>query len=439
MPETNQVPALPSGTPCYNVSTVVVLCTMTVSTYNALELLLLIFTTFRTYSGLYFWSLFITSLGVIPYNIGFLSFYFDFMVAWAGSLFDSVGWVSMVTGESVVLYSRLHLIVQNRRVLHWIKWMIIIDAIALHIPTTVVLFASAYGSDQANATAAWVHLERIQMTIFCTQEFIISGLYVYETVRLLKFVHMGTQTRRTMWQLFTINVIIVLLDIGLLAVEYKNLLNYERTFKSVVYTIKLKLEFAILNKLIQIVGEGTSRNSVLQHVDGGEHDGNTHRSSSGRGIGGGDSTLVRSEDVPEVKSRVRIQGRVNAASSSSSGHVEGNISTSPKGNKNDHPEVHHIENAMSGSRMVDPGSHHRDSALEEGYQEAETGSGTLSLVRGQLERYKQSVHQVQNERSDDEVDTDSLFDYAEAMRQISRSEPHDIGKVQSIGEKKGGH
>ncbi|KAK5275545.1 hypothetical protein LTR40_012861, partial [Exophiala xenobiotica] len=116
---------------------------MTVSTYNALELLLLIFTTFRTYSGLYFWSLFITSLGVIPYNIGFLSFYFDFMVAWAGSLFDSVGWVSMVTGESVVLYSRLHLIVQNRRVLHWIKWMIIIDAIALHIPTTVVLFASA--------------------------------------------------------------------------------------------------------------------------------------------------------------------------------------------------------------------------------------------------------------------------------------------------------
>ncbi|KAK5258884.1 hypothetical protein LTR40_007021, partial [Exophiala xenobiotica] len=175
------------------------------------------------------------------------------------------------------------------------------------------------------------------------------------------------------------------------------------------------------------------------HVDGGEHDGNTHRSSSGRGIGGGDSTLVRSEDVPEVKSRVRIQGRVNAASSSSSGHVEGNISTSPKGNKNDHPEVHHIENAMSGTRMVDPGSHHRDSALEEGYQEAETGSGTLSLVRGQLERYKQSVHQVQNERSDDEVDTDSLFDYAEAMRQISRSEPHDIGKVQSIGEKKGGH
>jgi len=418
MPETNQVPALPSGTPCYNVSTVVVLCTMTVSTYNALELLLLIFTTFRTYSGLYFWSLFITSLGVIPYNIGFLSFYFDFMVAWAGSLFDSVGWVSMVTGESVVLYSRLHLIVQNLRVLHWIKWMIIIDAIALHIPTTVVLFASAYGSDQANATAAWVHLERIQMTIFCTQEFIISGLYVYETVRLLKFVHMGTQTRRTMWQLFTINVIIVLLDIGLLAVEYKNLLNYERTFKSVVYTIKLKLEFAILNKLIQIVGEGTSRNSVLQYADGGQSDGDTHRSPSGGGIGGGNSTLVRLEDVPEVKSRVRIQSGISAASISSSAQVEGN--TSPKRKKNDHPEAHHIENAMSGSRMVNPESHHRDSALEEGYQEAETGSGTLSLVRGQLERYKPSAHQVQNEHLNDEADTDSLFDYAEAMRQISR-------------------
>jgi hypothetical protein len=38
--------------------------------YNALETLVLIFFVFKKYSGLYFWSLFITTLSVIPYATG---------------------------------------------------------------------------------------------------------------------------------------------------------------------------------------------------------------------------------------------------------------------------------------------------------------------------------------------------------------------------------
>ena len=65
-----------------------------------------------------------------------------------------------------------------------------------------------------------------------------------------------------MWELFVINIFIVLLDIGLLAVEYLDLLVYEQTFKGVVYSIKLKLEFAILGKLVKIVRSG---NRVLSN------------------------------------------------------------------------------------------------------------------------------------------------------------------------------
>lgn len=424
MPEANPLPSLSSGPPCYNVSSVVVLCTTTVSTYNVLELLLLIFTSFRTYAGLYFWSLLITTLGVIPYNIGFLGFYFNLMVAWAGYVFDTVGWTVMVTGESVVMYSRLHLIVQNARILQWVKWMIITNATVLHIPTTVVLFAATYGSNQAKATAAWVRLERIQMTIFCTQEFILSGLYVYETVRLIKFVSMGARTRRTMWQLFSINVVIVLLDIGLLAVEYKDMLDYERTFKSVVYTIKLKLEFAILSKLIQIVGDGTNRNR-LEHPDGCQYDGNTTPGSpSGSGsVGRNNSTLMRSEAVPEVKPMARTRSGINAARSSSTSSARFGWYTSPRRKSSNGVEAQHIEKVMSESKMADPEGHNWDRILEEGCQEAGRGCDSLSRVHGQLEQYKQSVHPVQNEHPVDEPDTDSLFDYAEAMRQISRSDP----------------
>ena len=38
--------------------------------YNALEILILIFFVFRKYSGLYFWSLLLTTLSVVPYATG---------------------------------------------------------------------------------------------------------------------------------------------------------------------------------------------------------------------------------------------------------------------------------------------------------------------------------------------------------------------------------
>jgi hypothetical protein len=38
--------------------------------YNSLEILVLIFFVFKKYSGLYFWSLVITSLSVVPYATG---------------------------------------------------------------------------------------------------------------------------------------------------------------------------------------------------------------------------------------------------------------------------------------------------------------------------------------------------------------------------------
>ena len=44
--------------------------------------------------------------------------------------------------------------------------------------------------------------------------------------------------RRTMWELFTINVFIVVLDIGLLVIEYFNLSVFEITFKGEVYSVK---------------------------------------------------------------------------------------------------------------------------------------------------------------------------------------------------------
>jgi hypothetical protein len=80
-----------------------------------------------------------------------------------------------------------------------------------------------------------------------------SGIFLYETVRLLKVVLNGN-TRSITWQLFAINVIIVLMDVGLLALEYKDQIVLEQTFKGAIYSVKLKLEFAILGKLVTVIG-----------------------------------------------------------------------------------------------------------------------------------------------------------------------------------------
>lgn len=89
------------------------------------------------------------------------------------------------------------------------------------------------------------------MTCFCLQEFIISGLYIWKTSDILRTAF--GNTRRIMWQLFGINFLIVIMDIALLAIKYKNHFVWEQGFKVVINSINLKLEFAVLSRLIQFV------------------------------------------------------------------------------------------------------------------------------------------------------------------------------------------
>lgn len=140
--------------------------------YNALELVVLILVSFTRYRGLYFWSLLISSLGLIPYAVGFV---FKFFSVLDGNLrFISValltlGWWAFLTGSNVVLWSRLHLIVtgeEGDRILKYTKWMIITGAIVFHIPTTVVTFGSNGDLDTTGFVHAYNVVERFQMTGF---------------------------------------------------------------------------------------------------------------------------------------------------------------------------------------------------------------------------------------------------------------------------------
>jgi hypothetical protein len=104
-------------------------------------------------------------------------------------------------------------------------------------------------------------MEKIQVTGFCIQEFIISGLYVHATRQILKpgETFQKKRFRRVMRHLIYVNILVILMDITLLGTEYANLYDIQITFKGTLYSIKLRLEFAILNQLRSIVHpSGTS-------------------------------------------------------------------------------------------------------------------------------------------------------------------------------------
>lgn len=236
-----------------------------IALYNAVELIILLFFTFQKYRGLYFWTMMVSAaVGVIPHTVGYILEFFELAPLWVGLLISTIGFYAMIPGQSVVLYSRLHLVVQDHRILRFVLWLIIIDAFILLIPTTVLTFSTAYVRT-IPIIIGYNVMERMQLAWFCTQEFVISGIYIWETVKLLRLMPSKDRRRtRIMYELLAINFVIIILDVALLCVEYTGYYSLQTTLKPMVYSIKLKLEFAVLGKLVALIKTQRSQPSSAE-------------------------------------------------------------------------------------------------------------------------------------------------------------------------------
>lgn len=226
--------------------------------YNALELFLIIYATFKKCSSLYFWSFVTSTFGLVPQCL-------VWMLKAPGALhigpaFPALGlfgWVCMVTGQSLVLYSRLHLVCHNDTRLRMVRNMIIFNAFALHIPTIVLSFGKDFANENGRFNFPMVVFEKIQLSGFFLQEVIISGIYIWETAKLLRVrgsVHSGEKgrSRKMLVHLALVNVVVVMLDVTILVLECVSLHDVQRAYKPFAYSIKLKVEFSILNQLVEL-------------------------------------------------------------------------------------------------------------------------------------------------------------------------------------------
>lgn len=71
-----------------------------------------------------------------------------------------------------------------------------------------------------------------------------------------------------LWHLIAVNILVIFLDITILSLEYANQYRLQTAYKAMAYSIKLKLEFSILNTLVNITREHGSYSSSS---GGGDH------------------------------------------------------------------------------------------------------------------------------------------------------------------------
>ncbi|KAL7958638.1 hypothetical protein V8C34DRAFT_323903 [Trichoderma compactum] len=222
--------------------------------YNVIELTFLIFHTFKRHSGLYFWSCVFATGGLLLQSAGFFILYYASpSVVYLAVTISLIGWIPMVTGQSFVLWSRLHLILHNRRRLRMILWMIIINAILCTGGITPMLYGSVANPELFHTPFSV--MEKFQVTVLFVQELILSGVYIFETLKLMRVqqsLGISQYGRSLMKHLIIVNIIIIILDGTVIALEYANQWEYQTAYKTFAYSAKLKLEFTILNRLVDM-------------------------------------------------------------------------------------------------------------------------------------------------------------------------------------------
>ncbi|KAJ5117400.1 hypothetical protein N7448_011032 [Penicillium atrosanguineum] len=189
-----------------NIAVIEIVSMFSIGAYNALETVFITFDVVKNYRSLYFWSMQVASWGILVHTLPAMAYF----LSHAPNLPMSLSWL---------------------------------DA----------LFLGLTHGNTRFARPAMIY-NWIQLAGFCVQDLVICGIYIYEAIRALKCIIRirGCKGRKVIIHLLWVNVLVVVLNILLLLTEYK--LHYiQVSFKTVVYSIKLKVEFSVLNRLRSLV------------------------------------------------------------------------------------------------------------------------------------------------------------------------------------------
>ncbi|KAI8942903.1 hypothetical protein NX059_000942 [Plenodomus lindquistii] len=216
-----------------------------------LQLRLLLRSTRRS---LYFWACLVCSWGIFVHSICITLSDFRVWGNYSSFVFIFLSWFTFVVGQSVVLYSRLSLVLLHAKTKRYVLYMIITTAIIFGFGTVIINLISHY-PHTANLERLVPIWEKIQLAAFFLQETSIGLLYIRATAAHLRSsTILGTPTahlriRRALRNLIAVNIFIIFLDFSVIGMCYTGFFFLQSFHKVAVYAIKLRAEFTILNQL----------------------------------------------------------------------------------------------------------------------------------------------------------------------------------------------
>ena len=182
------------------------------------------------------------------------------------TLFILGGWTIYAPAQLLVLYSRLHLVNQNRKLQRWVLVMIVTVASLMIIPTWPLVW-QAYNPYNQHLSALYSPREAIVDR--CTQlgytiaEAIVSGIYIWSLAKLLNL-KSSVRQRRVMTDLIYVNIIAVCLDLLTVVLVFLNQTGISHPIQTFSYILKLKLEFMVLNQLMAVAARGYQKESFAE-------------------------------------------------------------------------------------------------------------------------------------------------------------------------------
>jgi hypothetical protein len=242
----------------------------TISFYIAIEINIQLWFTFRRRT-LYFWAIFITAWGVAGHTIAFiLKLFVPGTSALGVTFLVKISWVANSTGFAMVLYSRIGLVLKGSKIHRVILACIIVDAILFHTPVIVCAFALTVAPARVWDPVMYI-AERVMIIGFSLQEFCLSSIYTYTTASLYRQVKkwpgQSKELRNVLILLILTQTFIFSVDLTIIILDYLNYYTLRATMHPLMYALKLKVEFIVLNRLRRLANHGIATGNLQFMVD----------------------------------------------------------------------------------------------------------------------------------------------------------------------------
>jgi hypothetical protein len=180
--------------------------------FCGLQMLWMIGFTFRRWSGLYFWSLVITTFCIISVNISNILYYWVLKDSCPGItlLFEVPGYLFYVPFEFLILYSRLHLVQTGEKIMRSVLYAIVVEWVVIEVPLAVLIIGVTLAptSSFSNAYLQW---SKAEWMIYLGMDCVLSGVYVYQ-IRKTWGSDTDRKLRSVLRQVAAMTVFILLVD-----------------------------------------------------------------------------------------------------------------------------------------------------------------------------------------------------------------------------------